>query len=89
MPEVKIAVADNAHTPYEVLVDLACDENADVKYALAENHNVSIDILQLLQVDSNPYVARRAATTLDRLRFGKLVRRDFFKPRERGFRAAQ
>jgi len=87
--DVRIAVADNPNTPIAVLVDLARDENPDVRYALAENHNITIDVLQLLSVDTNPYVAHRAAATIDRLRFGKVVHRDFGMGRERGFRAAQ
>ena len=46
---------------------LANDEDADVRYALAENHNISRAVLNKLEGDSNPYVADRATKTLQRI----------------------
>jgi hypothetical protein len=68
--EVRIAVADNAVTPHEVLEQLANDENPDVRFALAENHGAGTDILLILLEDSNPYVVHRAQQTLLRIDSG-------------------
>jgi hypothetical protein len=65
-----MAVADHLNTPVAVLILLAEDDNADVRYALAENHNISRDVLNKLLNDSNPYVANRAERTLSRLGTG-------------------
>lgn len=62
-----MAVADHLDTPAAVLLLLADDEDADVRYAIAENHNISRHVLNKLLDDGNPYVAQRAQTTLERL----------------------
>jgi hypothetical protein len=46
---------------------LAQDESADLRYQLAENHNIHKSVLNLLADDSHPYVAHRAQKTLKRL----------------------
>jgi hypothetical protein len=68
-PDVRIraAVADNLNTPYLALLKLARDESNDIRYQLAENHNVPRNILHILMNDENPYVQARAESTLDRL----------------------
>jgi hypothetical protein len=68
-PDVRIrsAVADNSNTPFLALLKLARDESYDIRYQLAENHNVPRNILSVLLVDENPYVQARAENTLDRL----------------------
>jgi hypothetical protein len=62
--ELRIAVVDYKDAPDEVLFFLADDESPDVRYALAENHNISINVLKKLSADPNPYVADRAERTL-------------------------
>jgi hypothetical protein len=62
-----MAVADHLNTPEDVLMLLAADDNADVRYAIAENHNISRMVLNKLLDDPNPYVVHRAQTTLERL----------------------
>ncbi len=52
-----MAVADNVHTPCYVKAALATDKDADIRFALAENHSTPLEVLQSLQDDSNPYVA--------------------------------
>jgi hypothetical protein len=66
-PAQKIDMVDHVSTPFAVHMILASDENADVRYALAENHNISRAVLNKLKCDANPYVADRAAKTLLRL----------------------
>jgi len=68
-PDVRIraAVADNPNTPYIALLKLARDESNDIRYQLAENHNVPRNILHVLLTDENPYVQARAESTLERL----------------------
>jgi hypothetical protein len=45
---------------------LALDESIDVRFQMAENHNLPDAILRILSEDENPYVAQRAAMTLGR-----------------------
>jgi hypothetical protein len=63
----KIEIADHINTSLEAHMLLANDEDADVRYALAENHNISRAVLNKLEGDSNPYVADRATKTLQRI----------------------
>lgn len=65
--EVRCAVAECSSTPPELLWKLSQDESPDVRYHLAGNHNISINVLFALTADENPYVADRAERTLDRL----------------------
>lgn len=65
--EYRIALADRSDTPLEVLLVLIEDEHPDVRYAIAENHNVDEALLRRLIEDGNPYVAHRAQRTLARL----------------------
>ncbi len=58
---------DHETTPIEVQALLATDENPDVRYALAENHNIDKSVLSMLVGDPHPYVAHRAQQTLARL----------------------
>jgi hypothetical protein len=66
--EKRIAIADSPDTSFEALQHLSQDENADLRFALAENHNIDKRILNTLTQDSNPYIAHRAQKTLDRLK---------------------
>ena len=65
--EFRIALADRSDTPLEVLLVLIEDEHPDVRYAIAENHNVDEALLRRLIEDCNPYVAHRAQRTLARI----------------------
>jgi hypothetical protein len=65
--QVRIAVADNGNTQLHTHMQLALDEHPDLRYALAENHNIDATVLQVLIDDTNPYVAARAKRTLARL----------------------
>jgi hypothetical protein len=60
-------VSDHRNTGLDVMLELAVDVNADVRLAVAENHNISRDVLILLLDDENPYVADRARKTLARI----------------------
>jgi len=65
--QTRMDIGDHVHTPLEALLLLADDENVDVRFALAENHNILVSVLNVLVEDSNPYVAHRAQKTLDTL----------------------
>ena len=64
----------------EVLWALAKDSCCDVRFALAENHNIDSDLLALLADDENPYVAWRARKTIKRLSVGSAVSGNFSWP---------
>lgn len=64
---VRVGVAHNAHTPMEVLWQLACDLDPDVRYSLAANPLIPVVVLQSMVTDDNPYVASRARLTIARL----------------------
>jgi len=84
--EVRMAVADNVHTPCHVKAALAGDKDLDIRFALAENHATPFDVLQALQEDANPYIANRAKLTLERLKMKHLVAGDFAKSQVRQMR---
>lgn len=63
--DVRIAVSENGSTPQGLLLKLACTDCADVRYAIAENSHTPRQILCLLMRDENPYVADRAAKTME------------------------
>ena len=66
--EVRIAVSENsAGLPSDILHLLLQDDSVDVRYAMAENHNMPVEILELLCDDDNPYVSCRAARTKERM----------------------
>ena len=48
----------------KTLITLAQDLNVDVRYAIAENHNIHADVLNILLDDDNPFVAHRAQKTV-------------------------
>lgn len=64
--EVRIAVADQRNTPFVTVMLLAQDLHADLRYAMAENHNLHTDVLNMLSNDGNPFVAHRAKKTMAR-----------------------
>jgi hypothetical protein len=49
-------------------MQLAQDINADLRYALTENHHLDQSILDFLALDGNPFVADRARRTILRLK---------------------
>jgi len=71
--DVRTAVADQKHTLRATMMILAKDVSADLKYAIAENHNIHADVLNMLTEDDNPFVAHRARRTLERVRISALV----------------
>jgi hypothetical protein len=64
----------------ETLWALAQDPCCDVRFALAENHNIDCDILAALADDENPFVAWRARKTIKRLTVTSAVSGDFSWP---------
>jgi len=52
---------------------LAQDESVDLRYAIAENHNIHTDVLTMLADDDNPFVAHRAKKTSERVRGASIV----------------
>jgi len=65
--QVRMAVADNENTGVHTSMQLAQDDSADLRYALAENHHIDGRILGFLAKDTNPFVAHRAQKTILRL----------------------
>lgn len=70
---VRLAAAENNHTSRETLWMLVMDEDADVRFGLAENHSLPEAILKALSEDDNPYVASRAVKTLERVEAARSV----------------
>lgn len=64
-PDVRIGVCDNSCTPAGLLMLLAGSSCVDVRFAIAENSQSPSQILRVLTRDENPYVADRAARTLN------------------------
>lgn len=71
--QVRLAAAENSNTSMETLWQLINDEDADVRFGLAENHRMPELILRALSADDNPYVACRAAKTLERVEANRSV----------------
>ena len=67
--EDRLAIADDPRTSFKTLQHLSRDANMDLRFAMAENHNIDARILRSLTGDINPYVAHRATKTLDRLSY--------------------
>jgi hypothetical protein len=65
-PHVRAAVADNVNTNPGTLLKLAYDSDADLRYQLAENHNIAREVLAVLLEDENPWVRVRAEMTQKR-----------------------
>lgn len=63
--DVRIAVARNPNVPVAILWMLAMDDHLDVRYSIAENANTPPIVLFWLTDDENPYIAQRAAKTID------------------------
>lgn len=66
-PEVRAAVADNANASITTQWQLAFDPSVDVRYRQAENSCTAWRILTHHLTDENPYIARRARMTLERI----------------------
>ncbi len=71
--QVRLAAAENSNINMESLLQLITDEDADVRYGLAENHRLPEVVLKALSEDGNPYVACRAAKTLERVEANRTV----------------
>ncbi|MBY0551031.1 MAG: hypothetical protein K2W95_27380 [Candidatus Obscuribacterales bacterium] len=65
--EVRAAVADNCNASVTTQWQLCFDPSADVRFHQAENSNTQLRILMHHLSDENPYVARRARATLQRI----------------------
>lgn len=85
--EVRCAVAENCVGDSVTVRRLVKDEHTDVRFRLAENHNVPDEILSELCLDENPYVAHRAQVTRARLA-GQSVIAQQFNPRRTSLRNA-
>ncbi|MBS1957642.1 MAG: hypothetical protein JST89_25870 [Cyanobacteria bacterium SZAS-4] len=66
--EMLIDIVDNPKTCQKILEGLSKIQNLDVRFAMAENHNLDFNILSNLADDENPYVAMRAQQTVERLK---------------------
>jgi hypothetical protein len=51
----------------DILDYLSNDNHPDVRFAMAENTSMPKHVLRNLASDDNPYIASRAASTLERL----------------------
>jgi hypothetical protein len=71
--QTRMDIGDCENTPVEVLLMLAADEDPDVRFALAENHNIHESVLNMLAEDSHPYIAHRGQKTLARLKGPAMV----------------
>ena len=60
-------IASHPKTPLSIIEILAQDECADVRFSIAENHHIPVNVLRLLSRDGNSFVACRAKTTLQHL----------------------
>jgi DNA-binding NarL/FixJ family response regulator len=65
--DVRIGLLDNPSLSYSIQRRLIFDDDSDVRYAMAENHNIVRQMLEVLAKDENPFVSARAQKTLDRL----------------------
>ena len=57
MLRVRTAVADNQNTSTSTYMELAHDDAADLRYAMAENHHLDNGYLKFFTLDINPFVA--------------------------------
>lgn len=67
-PCVRMGLIDNPAASAALLERLASDDDDDVRFSLAENHNTPAHILFMLLDDANPYIATRAEWTIERLK---------------------
>ena len=74
---VRMQLIDRREAPLEILMQLTRDVSVDVRFALAENHNVAEEILLELISDENPYVQERARKTFLRKRKAEMT--DMFR----------
>jgi hypothetical protein len=61
--DVRIAVGTNPSTPLHIRYSMAFDSDQNVRLGLAEDLNTSIELLDKLSHDVNPYVSCRAEQT--------------------------
>jgi hypothetical protein len=71
--EVREAVTEHRLCPVSIQLMLAEDECPDVRFALAENHNMPFVVLEKLSNDENPFVSMRAERTMRRVLFDNVV----------------
>lgn len=67
-PDVRVAAGTNPSTPSVITYSLAFDEDLNVRFGLAENLGTSVELLDKLSHDANPYVSCRAAETKELIR---------------------
>ncbi len=83
--EIGMASAEHPESTETTIRRLAHDSNADIRYAVAENANISQDILLELLADQNPNVAERARKTLQQITKGQVIKGDFGVFQQRHF----
>lgn len=66
--DMLIDIAEDPKSCPEILFCLAQFQNVDLRFAMAENHNLDFNVLSLLAHDENPYVSVRAQHTIDRVK---------------------
>ncbi len=71
--EVREAVADHKACPASVHIMFLQDDCIELRYAMAENHNLNTLVLEKLAEDDNPFVAARAEQTMRRLLSDNIV----------------
>jgi hypothetical protein len=65
--DVRIGLAENPKAPFSILQRLATDEDLHVRFDMADNRHMPEILLRRLMDDDNPYVALRAARTVNTL----------------------
>ena len=63
-PEVRVAAMLAMRSSGLVLLEACFSEDLDVRYMLAEEPDVPVEILRVLSQDPNPFVAHRAVCSL-------------------------
>ncbi len=64
----RLGVSFNPIGQRPFLDELVADNDGDVRYGLAENAALPMNLIQKLANDENPYVAQRARKTVNRLK---------------------
>ncbi|MDR3614921.1 MAG: hypothetical protein P4L53_15280 [Candidatus Obscuribacterales bacterium] len=65
--QVRAACTENNNLSIKTIWRLARDNSADVRLRMAESYTVPLAVLRVLCEDENPYVAHRAAKTIQKL----------------------
>lgn len=64
---VRVALTQNLRLPAEIVWKLHADAHPDVRYSLACNPQIALDVLIALREDENPFVSTRAEQTIQRV----------------------